>query len=115
MIIDVSPSVELAILGGYVSGTENGIVTVAGVPSARNIAVLDAVTYALVSIYYSLPNGHYLIGNLDPTKKYLLMCRDLPPDGVHERYEPFCWDYVTPMTDLTLDEQQQLWQQMTEK
>lgn len=100
---------------GYIAGTGNGIVTVAGVPSERKVYLLDIHALKPLAITISNKNGQYLFMRLDPTKKYLLMCRDLPPDGVHERYEPFCWDYVTPMTDLTLDEQQQLWQQMTEK
>lgn len=99
---------------GYVSGIENGIVTVGGQPASRKIVVLDIVSLAKLQTVTSTEQGNYLIMGLDPNKRYLLMCRDLPPDGVSERYEPFCWDYVTPMTDLTLDEQQQLWQQMTE-
>lgn len=100
---------------GYVSGIENGIVSVGGVPASRKIAVLDVTTLAWLQTATSLQNGHYLIMGLDPNKRYLLMCRDLPPDGVHERYEPFCWDYVVPMNDKTLAEQMAMWQQMTEK
>lgn len=100
---------------GYVAGTLDGIVTVGGVPARRDLVVFNAENLDVLVRSYSLDNGQYFVGNLDPDKRYLLMCRDLPPDGITQRYEPFCWDYVTPMTDLTLDEQRQLWQQMTEK
>lgn len=100
---------------GYIAGTNDGIVTVGGVPAKRDLTVFDATNLALVVRTASLNNGHYLIQNLDPNKRYLLMCRDLPPDGVNERYEPVCWDYVTPMTDKTLAEQQELWRSMTER
>lgn len=97
---------------GYIAGTQDGIVTVNGVAKSRQILVMEAHTqdFAWVARVYSLDNGHYLIDDLDPNKQYLIMCRDLPPDGVNQRYEPFCWDYVVPATDLTLDEQQALWQ-----
>lgn len=98
---------------GYVAGTLDGIVTVGGVPARRDLVVFDAENLDVLARSHSLDNGHYLINNLDPNKQYLLMCRDLPPDGVNQRYEPFCWDYVEPMTDLTLGEQRQLWLQMT--
>lgn len=94
---------------GYIAGDDDGIVTVGGVPARREIIVfgLDLLPIAR---YYSLDNGHYLIPNLDPSQKYLIMARDLPPtDGV-ERYEPAVWDYVTPKNDKTIDEQMEMWQ-----
>lgn len=95
---------------GYIAGTQDGIVTVGGVPASRQICVLDIKTLAWVQSTTSNNNGNYLIMGLDPTKKYIIMARDLPPaDGV-ERYEPATWDYVTPMSDKTIDEQMELWQ-----
>lgn len=99
---------------GYVAGMGDGIVMVAEGTTARPIYVFETSSLQLVDVKMSQKNGQYLFTNLDPTKKYLLMCRDLPPDGVHERYEPFCWDYVVPMNDKTLAEQMAMWQQMTE-
>lgn len=89
---------------GYVSGEDDGIVTVGGMPRRCEIVVFD-MDLTVVSRWYSLDNGHYLITNLDPTKKYLLMARDYKGE-----YEPCCWDYVTPKDDKTLEEQMELWQ-----
>lgn len=89
---------------GYIAGTGDGIVTVNGKPQSLKIYALDPVTMTWLQTAKSLPNGHYLIQNLDPTKQYLVMARDH-----NKEYEPFCWDYVTPATDLTIAEQQQLW------
>ena len=101
-------SLSLA-FSGYIAGSGDGIVTVKGVPSSRHIYLLDAVTMQLLRRNQSLPNGHYIIKGLDPSKKYVVMVRDLPPNGVDWRGEPFAWDYVAPATDLTLEQQQALW------
>ena len=90
---------------GYIAGTNNGIVTVTGQPTTRQIVVLDAKTLTLQTITKSFANGHYLIAGLNPNNTYLVMCRDY-----NREYEPAVWDYVTPATDLTIAEQQELWQ-----
>lgn len=89
----------------YVAGTNDGIVTVAGKPASRKIWLLDAKTLSIKKVVTSLNNGHYLFMGLDPTKEYLVMVRDYKKE-----YESFVWDYVTPADDLTIDEQQALWQ-----
>ena len=90
---------------GYVAGTSEGVVTVGGTPASRKVYALDAVTLGRVQTTKSLPSGHYLITNLDPSKQYLIMARDY-----NKEYEPAAWDYVTPSTDLTIAEQQELWE-----
>ena len=90
---------------GYIAGTGNGIVSAGGLPAKRKIYVFDSLTLTLLVIAKSLPNGHYLIPNLDPTKQYLVMARDY-----NKEYEPAVWDYVTPATDLTVQQQQELWE-----
>lgn len=90
---------------GYVAGTQDGIVTVGGQPASRKIYVLDVVTLQWLQTAKSSKNGNYLITGLDPNKKYLLMCRDYQKD-----YEPCVYDDVQPATDLTLAQQQELWQ-----
>lgn len=90
---------------GYIAGSGDGIVTVAGKPASRKIWLLNAQTLSVESVQWSLSNGHYLFIGLDPTKKYLVMVRDYKKE-----YEPFVWDYVTPADDLTIAEQQALWQ-----
>lgn len=90
---------------GYIAGGGDGIVTVQGKPAARKIWLLDAQTMAVERVITSLKNGHYMFFGLDPAKKYLVMVRDYKKE-----YEPFVWDYVAPADDLTIDEQQTLWQ-----
>ena len=90
---------------GYIAGSGDGIVTVAGEPSARDIVLFNADDLTVVSRSASLPNGHYLLSGMDVDKRYLLMARDH-----NKQYEPFVWDYVIPATDLTIAEQQTLWQ-----
>lgn len=90
---------------GYIAGANDGIVTVAGKPASRKIWLLDASTMAVEQVITSLKNGHYLFMGLDSDKKYLVMVRDYKKE-----YEPFAWDYVKPTDDLTIGEQQALWQ-----
>lgn len=94
---------------GYVSGEDDGIVTIGGVPARREMVVFN-IDLSVHSRFYSLDNGHYLINNLDPNQQYMIMARDLPPSNGLERYEPATWDYVTPMSDKTQDEQMEMWQ-----
>ena len=89
----------------YIAGSGDGIVTVQGKPASRNIWLLDAQTMAVEQVVTSLSNGHYIFMGLDPAKKYLVMARDY-----NKEYEPAVWDYVTPATDLTPTQQQELWQ-----
>lgn len=90
---------------GYIAGSGDGIVTVAGEPSRRDIVLFDADGLTIINRMASLPNGHYLFNGLDPSVQYLVMVRDH-----NKQYEPFVWDYVIPATDLTIDEQQAMWQ-----
>lgn len=90
---------------GYIAGTADGIVTVAGQPAVREIWVLAVHEHRIIRSVWSNAAGNYLVPHLNPTKEYLIICRD------HEKqYEPFCYDYVKPATDLTVAEQQALWQ-----
>lgn len=97
--------VSLAIpFTGYIAGTGDGIVTVMGSPASRHIYLLDS-DMQLFRITTSLPNGHYIFMALDPEAEYLVMVRDYKKE-----LEPFAWDCVMPANDLTLIEQQALWQ-----
>lgn len=89
----------------YIAGSGDGIVTVQGKPASRKIWLLDAQTMAVEQIVTSLKNGHYLFMSLNPDKRYLVMARDYKKE-----FEPFVWDYVQPADDLTVAEQQALWQ-----
>lgn len=96
---------------GYVAGDKNGIVTVNGVPASRQLSVFDARTKQLLQTTTSNDKGNYLIMGLNPKKRYLVMCR--PIFGVDDiGVNTVVWDFVLPMNDLTLDEQNELWQQM---
>lgn len=90
---------------GYIAGANDGIVTVAGKPASRKIWLLNAQTMAVEQVITSLKNGHYMFLGLDTAKEYLVMVRDYKKE-----YEPFAWDYVKPADDLTVAEQQALWQ-----
>lgn len=90
---------------GYIAGSADGIVTVQGKPASRKIWLLDAQTMAVEQVIASLSNGHYIFMGLDPAKEYLVMARDYKKE-----FEPFAWDYVKPADDLTVAEQQALWQ-----
>lgn len=90
---------------GYIAGTNNGIVTVTGQPASRQIVVINAKTLTLQTITKSFADGRYLIAGLNPNNTYLVMARDY-----NKEYEPAVWDYVTPATDLTIQQQQELWQ-----
>lgn len=94
---------------GYVSGEDDGIVTIGGVPARREMVVFN-MDLSVHSRFYSLDNGHYLINNLDPSQMYMIMARDLPPSDGVERYEPATWDYVVPKSDKTQDEQMEMWE-----
>ena len=89
----------------YIAGTGDGIVTVQGKPASRKIWLLDAQTMAVEQVVTSLRSGRYLFMGLDPAKRYLVIVRDYKKE-----FEPFVWDYVAPADDLTIDEQQALWQ-----
>lgn len=90
---------------GYIAGTADGIVTVNGNPAQRDIILLNTQNLSVVQRSQSLNSGHYLLNGLDPNQKYMVMARDY-----EQRYEPAVWDYVTPATDLTIQQQQELWQ-----
>lgn len=90
---------------GYIAGSGDGIVTAMSSPASRNIYLLDANDMQLLRITTSLKNGHYLFMGLDSTKEYLVMVRDYKKE-----LEPFAWDFVKPANDLTIAEQQALWQ-----
>lgn len=94
---------------GYIAGTGDGLLTVNGEVASREILLADAddIYQGFSHRTFSLKNGQYLITNLDPTKRYLVMARDYKGD-----YEPVCYDNVTPASDLTADELRGLWETM---
>lgn len=91
-------------VGGYIAGTGAGIVTVKGQPVAKDITLYDAVT--MLAVYYtsSLNSGHYIFLGIPANKEYLVMVRDNKRE-----FEPFCWDYVKPATDIDQLAQKALW------
>lgn len=90
---------------GYIAGAGDGIVTVNAIAARRELLLMDADAKGCKTIgrIWSDDNGHYMFNNLDPDKKYLVMARDYK-----KQFEPFAYDYVTPATDLTPDEQRAL-------
>ncbi len=104
VLAKVYTSLSLA-YNGYIAGSGDGIVTVAGQPASRKIWLFNAQTMLVEQVVTSLKNGHYMFLGLDPAKKYLIMVRDYKKE-----FEPFAWDELTPANDLTIDEQQTLQQ-----
>lgn len=100
---------------GYIAGTADGIVSANGVQALREIIAIDAddPTYAIVKRVHSLPNGRYLIDNLDPAKRYLVMCRDCVANHNIKlgEYQPAVFDNVVPAHDLNLAQISALWQE----
>ena len=91
---------------GYIAGSGDGLFTLNGTPAVGEILCMDATgSYQFIYRGSSFKNGHWLIDELDPNRTYLVMGRDY-----NREYEPFAWDYVTPATDLTFEQQQELWQ-----
>lgn len=90
---------------GYIAGNGEGIVTVQGKPSERKIWLLNATTMMVEQVITSLKNGHYMFLGLNPNMHYLVVVRDYKKE-----LEPFAWDWVKPADDLTVIEQQALWQ-----
>lgn len=88
----------------YIAGANDGIVTAQGIPASRKIWLLSARTMIVEQVVTSLSNGHYIFLGLNPDKEYLVMVRDYKRE-----LEPFVWDYVKPLDDITLDAQQALW------
>lgn len=96
---------------GYIAGTADGIVTVAGKAASRAIYLYAVYNYkpmVLVAKTWSTAQGNYMFASLDTSMRYLIMVRDYAG-----QYEPFAYDQVEPATDLTPHEQyllQQSWQ-----
>lgn len=90
---------------GYIAGTADGIVTVQGKPARRDVWALNANNMIVEQVVTSLINGHYLFSGLDLGKRYLVIVRDYKKE-----FEPFAWDHVKPADDLTITEQNALWQ-----
>lgn len=90
---------------GYIAGTGDGILTVNAIPARREVLLMDANSkdYKFIGRVWSNAGGHYMFTNLDPDKEYLVMARDYK-----KQFESFAYDYVTPATDLTPDEQRAL-------
>lgn len=99
----------------YIAGSGDGIVTAGGSPAPKPIFIYEVKHAALGSIppkyvctQMSLQDGHFLFLDLDASKKYMLVCKD---DAGN--YQPVSWDLVSPATDKTraeLEELKQSWQ-----
>lgn len=100
---------------GYIAGAMDGIVTANGVPCAREILLMEADdnTYTISHRVHSLPNGHYMIDNLDPNKRYVILARDYTRTQGFGGYQPACFDYIRPANDLSLAQIAGLWQSFT--
>lgn len=92
----------------YFAGTEEGIVTAAGMPARKPITVLDAITLQVLATAWSLDNGHYLVRNIEAGRKCIIMARD-----TQRGYEPVAYDWIAPSEALNGTEQAALWRRWT--
>lgn len=92
---------------GAIAGTNAGIVTKGGTPSSETVALFDAESLTLLKKAKSNSDGHYLFWALNENKQYLVMVRD-----EQKGYEPFAWDWITPDTTLTAEQQLELAKQI---
>ncbi|PID63442.1 MAG: hypothetical protein CR974_02005 [Gammaproteobacteria bacterium] len=90
---------------GYIAGAADGIVTIAGNGARRQIACWNAGTLAPEKLVWSTAQGHYLLDDLDPEERYLVIGRDYKFE-----YPPVGYDGVPPATSLSVSEQRQLWE-----
>lgn len=90
---------------GFFAGRDEGIVSAGGKAARKPVVVMDAVTLYVLASGWSLPSGHYLLRNIPPGRACLLIARD-----TQRGYEPFAYDWITPSTALSGDEQAALWQ-----
>lgn len=94
---------------GYVAGANDGIATINGIAKACKIYALDTNNLNVLMVATALPNGHYLIPNLNPNKRYLILARDNVVNRMRQ-FEPCAYDDITPASNLNLNEQAILWQ-----
>ena len=100
---------------GYFAGLAQGVLTAGGERASREIRLFkihfsntaNHQSFEQIAITKSNEDGHYLFWGIDETAKYLIMARDNKGD-----YEPFCYDTISPATDLTIKEQIQLFYEL---
>lgn len=75
----------------YIAGEGDGIVSIKGVPVARQVVALEQDTLTVAAKTWSFPDGSYVLPNLDPTKQYIVMAYDYKGD-----YPPVAESHITP-------------------
>lgn len=75
----------------YIAGEGDGIVSIKGLPVARQVVAFDQNTFAPVVKTWSFPDGSYVLPNLDPAKQYIVMAYDYKGD-----YPPVAESHITP-------------------
>lgn len=75
----------------YIAGEGDGIVSIKGLPVARQVVAFEQNTLTLAAKTWSFPNGSYVLPNLDPAKQYIVMAYDYTDD-----YEPVAYSHITP-------------------
>lgn len=93
---------------GYFAGLAEGVLTAGGERASREIRLFkihpqntaNHQVFEQVAITKSNLDGRYLFYGINENAKYLIMARDNKGD-----YEPFCYDSISPATDLTIKEQ----------
>jgi len=66
---------------GRLAGAAPGIVTVSGVPAARDVVIVERASQVIVGRILSAPDGTYAFSHLDPALKFTVYAWDR--HGVH--------------------------------
>lgn len=75
----------------YIAGEGDGIVSIKGVPVARQVVALEQPNLTVAAKTWSFPDGSYVLPNLDPAKQYIVMAYDYKGD-----YPPVAESHITP-------------------
>ncbi len=75
----------------YIAGEGDGIVSIKGLPVARQVVALEQDTLTVAAKTWSFPDGGYVLPNLDPDKQYIVMAYDHTGD-----YEPVAYSHISP-------------------
>lgn len=80
----------------YIGGFGEGIVTINGVPAVRQVVAIEPNNFTPIRRVWSTRNGNYVLHNLDPDVKYIVMVYDYKGD-----YPPTTESHITPYSPET--------------
>ena len=79
---------------GYIAGSGSGIVSVAGAPASRRVALMDKATGQIVGRVGSAPDGTYRFSRVNPMRRYAVIGFDY-----QLQFNAVIRDNITPAVD----------------